>query len=348
LLRATRGDLGANLTAMPDERRSTHLLGGKIYFRGAASGDDEIIGDLAGTQHGIVARSQLLDLGVSARVIDRRVRSAFLRPLFPGARAAYAVGHKALPLPARATAAVITTGPGSVASHWTALALRGLLDKPRPLLHVTYPGRRRPRRGLFIHRAVLPDDDVDVIDGVPVTALPRTLLDLSASCDERQLRSLVKRAEFRGLLQVGEVVEVLQRYPRRRGRGTLAKVAERYALTAGPTQSPLEDDLLELCGRRGLPLPQTNVALPADGTVRIVDCVWREARLIVELDGRDAHRRELAFEDDRRRDRALTASGWRVVRVTSAQLRFAPDELESDLRRLLEIDERQFTHAGGG
>jgi very-short-patch-repair endonuclease len=72
----------------------------------------------------------------------------------------------------------------------------------------------------------------------------------------------------------------------------------------------------------------------------VVDCLWREARLAVELDGRTAHERGLAFEDDRERDRALTAAGWRPVRITSVQLRSGARALAADLRRLLGLDER--------
>ena len=149
-------------------------------------------------------------------------------------------------------------------------------------------------------------------------------------------------------LRADDIVDILARYPRRRGRGTLARIAAGYALTAGPTLSPIEDDFAEFCGRRGIPPPETNAPIRAGGRVRIGDCVWRDARVVVELDGRDAHERELAFEEDRRRDRALTATGWRVVRVTSAQLRGDADPLEADLRDLLGFDERGFGHTGGG
>jgi hypothetical protein len=61
---------------------------------------------------------------------------------------------------------------------------------------------------------------------------------------------------------------------------------------------------------------------------------------VVELDGRSAHARELAFEDDRARDRATIAAGLRPMRITSAQLAGAPDELERDVRAALALGER--------
>ena len=321
---------------MPDERGLRHLLRALTHVREAGLRGDEAIAALAGRQHGVVARWQLLELGISRRAIQHRLATGRLRPLYPGAAwAAYAVGHGALPLAGHALAATITAGPGAAASYWTSLALRDLLERPRPLIHVTTPHARRPRRGLFIHRAVLPDRDLDLVDGVPVTALARTFLDLSAERDERTLRTLIKRAEFKRLIKPHDIVDILARYPRRRGRRTLARIAAGYALTAGPTMSPIEDDFAEFCGERGIPLGEANVPIVAGGRTRVVDRLYREARLAVELDGRDAHERGLAFEADRERDRALTAAGWRPVRVTDAQMRFAADALEADLRRLL-------------
>ncbi len=332
---ATRALPAASVPAMPDPRGFTHLLCGLTHVRDPGVSDDEAIGALAARQHGVVGRPQLLELGIGRRSIEYRLRVGRLRRLYRGARAAYAVGHEALPLIARAAAAIIATGTGSAASHWTALALYELIERARPLIHVTSAHERRTRRGLFIHRATLPGEDLDLVDGVPVTTVARTCLDISAEGNDRALRTLIKRAEFRNLLDPSEIVDMLARYPRRRGRRTLARIAAGYALTAGPTMSPIEDDMIEFCGARGIPLPETNAPIRAGGRVRRVDCVWREARLAVELDGRDAHQRALAFEDDRERDRALTAAGWRPIRVTSAQLRHGADALEADLRRLL-------------
>jgi hypothetical protein len=218
------------------------------------------------------------------------------------------------------------------------MALRGLLERPRPLIHVSCSRERVARRGLFIHRAVLPTREIEIVDAVPTTTLPRTCLDLSAVCGERELRTLLKRAEFKGLLDTEEIVAILERYPRRRGRKTLAKIARSYAFSAGRTASSLEDDFMEFCVVRDIPPPETNVPIWVGGRKRVVDCLWREARVVAELDGRDAHTREIAFEEDRARDRTLTAADWRPVRVTSAQLRFHAAELAQDLLRLTSPD----------
>ena len=55
-----------------------------------------------------------------------------------------------------------------------------------------------------------------------------------------------------------------------------------------------------------------------------------------ELDGFKGHRSELSFEDDRARDRALTASGLAPMRVTWSQFRLQADKLEVEIRETLD------------
>jgi very-short-patch-repair endonuclease len=78
----------------------------------------------------------------------------------------------------------------------------------------------------------------------------------------------------------------------------------------------LERKFLELCRAAGLPAPAVNVVIAG----MEVDVVWREARLVVELDGHEFHRTRAAFERDRRRDAALQVAGYRVYRVTYREL----------------------------
>lgn len=83
------------------------------------------------------------------------------------------------------------------------------------------------------------------------------------------------------------------------------------------------------------PRPRLNATLPIRGRLLKPDCMWPEQRLLVELDGRDVHRTDQAFESDRRRDRVLLAEGWRSARVTWRQLRDEPEQIAADLRELL-------------
>jgi hypothetical protein len=316
---------------MPDRRRSTHLLGGQLYACDPGLPVDARISELATRQHGVVSRRQLLDLGLSARMLDHRLACGILRPLHAGV---YAAGHEALPYRARVAAAVLAVTGETAASHYSALALRGLAD-PRPgPVHVTATQPRRRRPGIAIHRGGLPDDEVEITARIPVTTVPRTLLDLSGRSDRKTLRRLVKEAEFQGLVGIPDLVAVLERHPRRRGRKTLAEVVRAFA-GAGRTRSELEDRFIELCATHHLPFPQTNVPLTVFGNRYEVDCLWPGAGVVLELDGWRAHGSRSAFHDDRARDRALTAAGYVPMRVTWSQLVNDGDAIAAEIRAAL-------------
>ena len=88
-----------------------------------------------------------------------------------------------------------------------------------------------------------------------------------------------------------------------------------------------------------------NARLQVRGGWIEADCVWAPQRLVAELDGHATHRTAGAYERDRARDRALSAAGWRVVRITWRQLSADAAALAADLRALLGV-ERQLGPSG--
>ena len=151
---------------------------------------DRAIGELAERQHGVVARRQLFELGLGSRAIEHRVEVGRLRPVYRGV---YTVGHRLLTQHGRWMAGVLACGPGAVLSHLAAAALWGIRRGTR--VEVTATGAKRARRGIVIHRAALPPDEITVHDGIPTTIVPRTLLDLGAVVQRHELRSALRRAE---------------------------------------------------------------------------------------------------------------------------------------------------------
>ena len=123
------------------------------------------------------------------------------------------------------------------------------------------------------------------------------------------------------------IPELLDRYPRRAGTPRLRRAIARPPAV---TRSELEARFLCLVDDWGLPRPVTNFNILGFE----VDCVWREHRVVVELDAFGTHGSTRAFERDRRRDRALQAAGWAVIRVTARQLAEEPDAIGADLVRL--------------
>ena len=176
-------------------------------------------------------------------------------------------------------------------------------------IHVTVPGTvgRGRRPGLRIHRSTTLEDDTMILRGIPITNPLRTILDLATVLADRPLEHAVDLADQRRLIDFAEL-------RRRSLPRSLQTVLARYSSTI--TRSVLEERFLALCDDHRLPQPVTNTI--AEG--REVDFAWRDARLIVEVDGYRYHRSPSVFEDDRERDVTLGLAGWTVLRFTYAQV----------------------------
>jgi very-short-patch-repair endonuclease len=196
-----------------------------------------------------------------------------------------------------------------VLSHGSAAALLGFARRAPARAHVTVPRSRcQQRRGLVVHAARdLDPRDVTEVDGIPVTTGPRTLLDRAAQLGRDGLDRELATARRLGLAPTDRVRDVLARHPRRAGGPALA------AALLGPfTRSELEDRFLALLAAKGLALPRCNVPLLGYEA----DCVWDEARLVVELDGRATHGVTAQLARDAAKDAAFRAAGWQVERLT--------------------------------
>jgi hypothetical protein len=262
--------------------------------------------------------------------IDRRLARGQLRILHRGV---YAVGYGSLTWNGRWLAAVLAAGDGAVLSHRAAAAKHCVWNSER--LEVTVRRSRRDLRGITVHQARLPEDEVVVEDGIPVTSISRTLFDLATVLQEHQLERAANEAEMLRLTDRLSLPVLLARYPRRRGRRAIAAILAKRRDGARRTKSELESGFLAFVDSIPLPRPETNVPITAGDRRFECDCVWRERLLVVELDGRGIHGTAMAFEDDRAKDRALNVAGWRTVRVTWNQLQHDRQALRADLITLL-------------
>lgn len=291
---------------------------------------DERVAAIAVRQHGLVTLAQLRAAGLRRGAVALRVRAGRLHPVHRGV---FAVGTPPLAPLAREAAALLACGPGAVVSHDSAALLWGIAERPRRPVHITVRGpHRRRHEGVRPHIApTLADEDVDRRHGLPLTSVPRTLLDLAASLGERDLRWAVEEARVQRLLRDGELAAVLDRYPRRRGAARVRRVAAGIEREPVLTRSEAERRLLDLLRSARLPLPRANAGLR--GSER--DFHWDRHRLVVEVDGFASHGTRSAFERDRRRDAELQAAGLRAVRITWRQLVDEREAVVALLARLL-------------
>ncbi len=293
--------------------------------------------ELAARQHGVVALAQLAARGLGARGTQHRAASGRLHRVHRGV---YAVGHRVLTADGYRIAAVLACGPGAVLSNRSAGAAWGVRPTGRARIEVTVPrqtGRAGPPK-VELHRVRrLAPDDVTHLRNIPITTVARTLVDLAAVLTPSALERAVHQAEVAQLLDVTATRAAIQRTPGRAGVRLLANLLS--LPSPGPTRSELESAFLELCRRAELPIPRINRHVDA-GALLEVDALWPDQRLIAELDGGAAHRTTYAFENDRRRDAALAAHGYLVVRFTWQRITNEPQDVGADLRRILALRAR--------
>jgi very-short-patch-repair endonuclease len=232
-------------------------------------------------------------------------------------------------------AAVLAGGAGAVLSHRAAGRLLGILPLGDGLPEVTRPKGWRSQPGIVQHRSPLSPDEVEVVAGIPVTGLSRTLLDLASILSREQLEAALNEAEVLGLTDRVSVHTLMERRPRRQGTATLRAILDDRRRARGVTRRELERRFANALATTDFPQPHRNADVAVAGRFFEVDCLWRAQRLIVELDGGFVHGTWRASERDRERDRLLMVDGWRVVRITWRQLRDDAPAVVADLYRLL-------------
>ena len=303
----------------------------RIDTRSFTRGTDWVISELASKQHGVVARRQLVEAGLSTTEIGRRLRQGRLHQLHRGV---YLVGHTALTAHARDIAAVLACGPDAILSHRSAAGLWDLLPYPASAQAcVTVPPERSAARpGIRIHRADVSRADVRRRERMPLTSPPRTILDLAGELGSEDLERLVAEANYRRLASTPELRGQLERNRGKRGIATLRAILD---LPGGParTRSPAERRMLRLLRKAGVTGYESNRRIHGFE----VDLLWRKLGFAVEIDGYDAHSGRVAFERDRLKVAALKAHGLDVMPVTPRQLRDDPDGVISRLVQALEL-----------
>jgi predicted transcriptional regulator of viral defense system len=291
------------------------------------------MGLLAAKQHGVVSRRQLARIGIDGDGVRRRMAKGGLHRVHPGV---YTVGYPSLTAKGRWMAAVLACGPSAVLSHLDAAALWRIYDGVGARVHVTVLSRRVVA-GVWVHRARrLHPDDVTVRRGIPVTTVARTLVDLTDVLGRDRVLRALREAEFQGVLDLDALSTAVQRA---HGRKRLAVLTEAIAHhTAGQiVRSELEHRFLELVRAAGLPAPETNVKVRTRRRSYEIDCLWRRHAVAVELDGRAAHARTAAFEEDRARDTALNAIGLHPLRFTWQRVTQQPGDVIAELEATLAL-----------
>jgi very-short-patch-repair endonuclease len=278
----------------------------------------------------VVARAQLLALGLSADGIKHRVEKGLLHQV---RRGVYAVGRPNLTRYGRWMAAVLACGPDAVLSHESAAVLWGIRRGEPSTVEVAVPRRAaRCAPGCTVHRRALAPGDITERHGIPVTTPTRSLLDLARRLGPRELEAAVNQADKLDLVDPEALRSALDAMKGRQGVRALRTLLDRRTFTL--TDSELERRFLRIVRKAGLPKPRTQARVNGFR----VDFYWPDLKLVVETDGLRYHRTPAQQANDRRRDQAHAAAGLTPLRFTHAQVAFEPPYV---LRTLKAVAERR-------
>jgi very-short-patch-repair endonuclease len=294
---------------------------------------------IAAEQEGLVTTAQLRAAGLRDDVISRWVDAGRLHPV---QRTVFAFGHRAMGPRARLRAVVLACGPGTVISHRSAAWLLGLRKNNPVVVDVMCPGQAgRKVDGIRVHIVRYPaPSEVRAAYGIPCTTVARTLVDLAGSNGIEKLREAFEMAATRRVLDIAAVDAVLANGPRRRGAPALRLVLDEWRPVAetakySTIRSLFEAKLLPLVAAANLPIPNVNARVRTAERILEVDLLWPDQRLVLEADSRKHHAIEVAFEEDHKRTRELTAANYEVLRVTWREAEIEPDEVFAVLRARL-------------
>jgi very-short-patch-repair endonuclease len=297
---------------------------------------DAGIFDLAAGQHGVFTRRQARRAGLDRNAISRRLANGSWIALN---------GHvfrvSGAPVTDRLTvmATVLSGGSGAVSSGTTALALREF--RGFRLLPARAIVARRPPAWVFpgvSETFRLEPHHRTTVDGIPTATPARALFDLAADISPLRLaRSVDTVLAARGTT-VADLVAIVDEMGEHGRAGTVAmrEVLRTRSVEYVAPATVLESTFLALVRERGIAEPARQVDLGGRlAWIGRVDFLWRAERVVVETDGREFHHSVSDRDADERRDRAMEAAGWTVLRFSWIDVTRRPTSVMRTLRAAL-------------
>jgi len=276
---------------------------------------------LAGNQHGVISRQQLLALGFTPHAIKHRTLKGRLHPI---RRGVYAVGRPVVNDKGRWMAAVLACGDGAVLSHSSAAALWRIGYEQRSEIELSLPSQsHREVPGLRVHRrpSLNLQRDLTREYGIPVTTPVQTLIDMSLRLDRPGVERMINEADKYNLVHPPQLREALDARSGEPGAAKLRFILDRRTFRL--TKEELERRFLPLAAKAGLPTPLTGQFVNEFE----VDFYWPDLGLVVETDGLRYHRTPAEQARDRLRDQTHIAAGLTPLRFTHEQVRYEPEHV---------------------
>lgn len=204
-------------------------------------------------------------------------------------------------------------GTAALARLCAAWALGLVRTRPK-IADVVVARRHNGLRGATVWQSLsFRTDEITIRNGLPVTTVPRTLVDLAEVLDAEQLANVMHEAAFRRPLNVRALRRSMERNRHRRGHRVVEHALELHLSGSAGTRSDLERRLLQIVRAAGIDEPLINSRVAVAGHRLEVDFMWPRQRVVVEVDG-SGHSRPRTRREDGQRDLLLRAAGYEVIR----------------------------------
>ncbi len=299
---------------------------------------DTIITNLASSQLGLTSRHDLLDHGITARSIERRLDNGRLTAVHRGV---YLVGGAPLTWEGECLAACLALGSDAAVSHRAGARLQGVRLRCDTPVEAVVPRPRVPRlTGVRVHRSVdLTDDHVESVGPHRVTTPHRLLVDLGGVVPWWLVSDALEQLIAARRVTPGSVSAFLESVSARgrNGCGVLRQVLDARALGGDVSDSALEEHAARLWRDWNLPEPVFQYAIELDGVWRRLDFAYPELKIAIEVDGYVVHSQREVFETDRARANELEIRGWLVLRFTWRQVTQRPERVAATIRNAIRL-----------
>ncbi len=296
--------------------------------------DQVLIARRAASQHSVISWAQARQLGASPQEIRHQVGVGAWQRAHEGV---YIIAGTRETYEQRLVAGCLAVGLEAAGSHRSAATIHGLLTYKDPPIEITTNRHRSPERdGVVVHRlADLHGRWIDDVEGVRVTTVARTLVDLGAVASPRTVEAALDRAAGRRLVTYREVRDAMVAVARkgRIGVGTIRQLLETRVGQAHPP-GVLEARMTSLLLNAGLPAaePEFIVRDRNGGFMAVVDFAYPDRRLAIEVDGYEFHSSPVAFDDGHARDRLLVAEEWAVLHFGWTDVERRADRVAREIR----------------
>lgn len=292
------------------------------------------IAEIARRQFGVFSRFQAMECGFTGKQIEYRVRSSQWDRMLPQV---YGLSGQPPTFEAKVHAALLWGGRGSVASHTCAARLWSLPGAEDADVELTFLSSRKTTTDFSLHRNPLSRQEVVQRGPLRLTSVARTLLDVAGQWSERQVEAALDHALLTGMVRLKDLRGVLDRRANhgRNGCGPLRKLTDDRDPKARPSMSEMERIFRRLLESSGLPAPVKQHPVRIGKDPAYIDFAYPVERVAIETDGYRWHGAKKRWEKDIMRSNELQAMGWRVVRITWADLTERPEAATALICRMI-------------